>query len=311
MQENNRFNDVLYAVPERVRVVLERLSPTVKANTCEIRMRAKLPLALTVGTETVFVRENGQTQFFLSPDLFKISPTDLSESFKKLCNNSVFAHENELSNGFIIMKNGSRAGVCGHLSKSGAVRDISSINIRIAREIIGSANDIVRSYQNGGLLIAGPPGSGKTTVLRDFVRQLSNGNTGRLRRVAVIDSRCEISGSNMGLCANDLGENTDILLSENKAKGIEIALRTMFPDIIAFDEIGTTEELKGVSESFCAGVSIITTAHIGNINELKTRNVTKNLLESGAINQVALLPQIHGGKIRVFDSKELFCDAVI
>lgn len=311
MQEDKRFESVLYAVSDRTRAVLQRLSPTVKANTCEIRMRKNLPLALTVGTETVFIRENGQTQFFLSGDLFKIGKADLEESFKRLCNNSVFAHENELSNGFIVMKNGSRAGVCGRFSKNGAMQDISSLNLRIAREFFGSANDILRNYQNAGLLIAGPPGSGKTTVLRDLVRQLSNGNTGRLRRVAVIDSRQEISGSSMGTASNDLGNNTDILITENKAKGIEIALRTMFPDIIAFDEIGTTEELKSVSESFCAGVSIITTAHIGNINELRTRSVTDQLLKSGAINQVALLPQIHGGKIRVFDTKELFCDTVI
>lgn len=311
MQETNRFNDVLYAVSDRTRAVLQRLSPTVKNNTCEIRMRVNLPLALTVGTETVFVRESGQTQFHLSSDLFKIGKADLDESFKKLCNNSVFAHERELANGFIVMKNGSRAGICGNISQNSSMRDISSINLRISREVLGSANDIVRQYKNGGLLIVGPPGSGKTTVLRDFIRQLSNGNTGRLRRVAVIDSRHEISGSCMGICINDLGCNTDVLLSTDKARGIEISLRTMFPDIIAFDEIGTTEELKSVSESFCAGVSIVTTAHIGNINELKTRNVTCQLLKSGAINQVALLPQIHGGKIRVFDCKELFCDAVI
>ena len=311
MQDDKRLSDILYAVSQRTRTVLEKLSPTVKANTSEIRMRMGLPLALTVGSETVFVRENGQTQFFLSPDLFKIGKYDLEDSFKRLCNNSVFAHENELKNGFIIMKNGSRAGVCGNIGENGAFRDISSINIRIAREILGCANQIVRNYNNCGLLIAGPPGSGKTTVLRDLVRQLSNGNTGRLRRVAVIDSRCEISGSHLGQTVTDLGANTDVLITEYKASGIEIALRTMFPDIIAFDEIGTERELKSVADSFCAGVSIITTAHAGNIAELKSRTVTSALLKSGAIQQVAFLPNIHGGKITVLSTKELFCGAVV
>lgn len=311
MQDDKRFSDILYAVSQRTRTVLEKLSPTVKANTSEIRMRTGLPLALTVGSETVFVRENGQTQFFLSPDLFKISKADLDDSFKRLCNNSVFAHENELKNGFIIMKNGSRAGVCGNIGENGAFRDISSVNIRIAREILGCANQIVRNYNNCGLLIVGPPGSGKTTVLRDLVRQLSNGNTGRLRRVAVIDSRCEISGSHLGQTVTDLGANTDVLITEHKASGIEIALRTMFPDIIAFDEIGTERELKSVADSFCAGVSIITTAHAGSIAELKSRTVTSALLKSGAIQQVAFLPNIHGGKITLFSTKELFCDAVV
>jgi stage III sporulation protein AA len=273
-------------------------------------MRAGKPLAITVGTETVFVTENGQTQFFLSKDLFIVNKSDLEESFKKLCNTSVFAHENELKRGFVVMPNGCRAGVCGDFT-GGSFKEITSINLRIAKEIFGSANDIIRNYKNGGLLIVGPPGSGKTTVLRDLIRQLSNGHTGRLRRVAVIDSRLEISGTNSGHSTNDLGSNTDILICEDKAKGIEIALRTMFPDIIAFDEIGTTNELKRVSECFCAGVSIITTAHAGNIGEIKSRSVTNLLLESGAVTQVALLPQIHGGKIRLFDTKELLCDAVI
>ena len=311
MTTDKRFESILYAVSPRVKEVLLKLSPTVKSNTSEIRLRTGLPLALTVASETVFVRQNGQTQFFLSNDLFKISKPDLEESFKNLCNNSVFAHENELQNGFIIMKNGCRAGVGGNINEKGSFKDISSINIRIGREIIGSSNEIMRSYSLGGLLIAGPPGSGKTTVLRDVIRQLSNGSTGRLTRVAVIDSRNEISGSQFGVCANDLGANTDVLLTESKAKGIEIALRTLFPNVIAFDEIATELELKSVAESFCSGVSIITTANAGSICELKKRSVTKALLNSGAIDQVAFLPNIHGGKITILNTKEIMKSAYI
>ncbi|MBR6564059.1 MAG: Flp pilus assembly complex ATPase component TadA [Clostridia bacterium] len=310
MRDDKNFENVLYAVSDRVKAVLCLLSPTVKANTCEIRLREGLPLSLTIGSETVFLTESGKPQFSVSPNLFIVTKADLEESFKRLCNNSVFAHENELQNGYIVMRNGSRAGVCGDFSGK-IMQNISSVNIRIAREVLGAANDIVRNYVSGGLLIVGPPGSGKTTVLRDLVRQISNGVTGRLRRVAVIDSRCEISGSSLGKSANDLGANTDILLCKDKAKGIEIALRTMFPDIIAFDEIGNSEELQKVSESFCAGVDIITTAHAGNLQELESRNVTNLLLQSGAISKVALLPKIHGGKIRLFDIRELFCDAAV
>ena len=311
MTSVENFDNVLYSVSDRVKTVLSNITPTVKANTIEIRLRAGMPLALTVGTETVFVRNNGGTQFFLSGDLFKVSEEDLKDSFRRLCNNSVFAHEKELANGYVIMKNGSRAGVCGSITQNGGFHDISSINIRIAHEVFGCANHIAQNYNCGGLLIAGPPGSGKTTVLRDLIRQLSSGVNGRHLRIAVIDSRLEISGSIMGKPTTDLGPNTDVLIIEPKAKGLEIALRTMFPDVIAFDEIATTEELTKVSESLYAGVNIITTAHIGNIGELKNRNVTSTLLQSGAINQIALLPRLHGGRIEIFDTKELYCDAVV
>ncbi len=309
MTAQERFYDVLYAVSGRTRPILEALPETVKSGTTEIRMRTGLPLAITVQNETVFVRKNGQAQFHISSDLFITTKEDLEESFKRLCNNSVFAHENELKNGYIVMKNGSRAGVCGSISHDGGFRDISSVNIRIAHEVFGCANEIIRNYKGGGLLIAGAPGSGKTTILRDLVRQLSNGAYGRFFRISVIDSRYEISGSSCGKNANDLGNNTDILITEQKAIGIEIALRTMFPDIIAFDEIATTDELKKVSDSLYSGVNIITTAHIGNISELRTRNVTNLLLNSGAVNQIALLPRLHGGKIKLIDTKELFTPA--
>ena len=262
MEKTKSFESVLYGVAPRIRSVLSLLPAAVKENTEEIRLRAGLPVALTVGGETVFMRENGQTSFIITRDLLKSEKADLEESFRLLCKNSVYAHENELKNGFIIMDNGHRAGVCGTLTEGGVMHNITSVNIRIAREIFGAANEIVKEF-DGGLLIAGPPGCGKTTVLRDLVRQLSDGACGKHYRVAVIDSRGEISGGVCGVAGTDLGPDSDVLLTADKAAGIEIAIRTMFPDIVAFDEIGTEEELKKVSESFCAGETVITTAHIG------------------------------------------------
>lgn len=302
MKTQERFNNCLYGVGKELREVLLRLPDTVKQNAQEIRLREGLPIALTVAGEAVYVRDDGSVCFYLNEGLKRVSHSDLDECFRLLCGNSVYAHTEELKNGFIIMKNGCRAGICGTLSENGFMRDITSVNIRIAREIFGAANDIVTNYEGGGILIAGPPGSGKTTVLRDLIRQLSNGGAGKYLRAAVIDSRCEIAGSDRSC---DLGSNTDVLVTADKAAGIEIALRTMFPDIIAFDEIGSSDELQGVMQSFHSGVRVITTAHIGAEEELLSRPVTRELIKSGAVAQVAILPRLHGGEIKILKAEDM------
>jgi len=225
-----------------------------------------------------------------------------------LCKNSVYAHTEEIKNGYIIMNSGHRAGVCGRVVKEG-MKDISSVNIRIAREVIGCANTLAERFDGGGILIAGPPGSGKTTMLRDTVRQLSDGIFDRFLRVAVIDSRGELSGSCKGQSVNNLGANTDVLLIEDKAKGAMMALRTMFPDIIAFDEIGTAVELESVSDCFNAGVAVITTAHIGDKSDLFRRSVTSALLKSGIISTVAVLSDRVSGQVEIYDIGELLSDS--
>lgn len=311
MNETKRFEDSLYGVAPRIRSVLAELPNKIKSCTEEIRLRSGLPVALTVNGDTVFVPESGGISFCITRGLLRAERSEVEESFRLLCRGSVYAHTEELKCGYIRLCGGNRAGICGTQGENGALRDVTSVNIRIAHEVFGAANDIVRGYTGGGLLIAGPPGSGKTTVLRDLIRQLADGANGRHYRIAVIDSRGEISGTAGGETGNDLGVGTDVLLTEDRAAGLEAAVRTMFPHIAAFDEIGTEAELLRVSESFYSGVDIITTAHAGSVKELCERRITAALIKSGAIRTVAFLPEIHGGKIRLFSVGELVHDSAV
>ncbi len=306
MGKEKGFNNVIFYISNRIRRILQFLPDDIKSQVQEIRLRANLPVCLTIGGKTLFVGDDSAVSY--TPSRAVLATYDeLQESLMLLCKSSVYAHERELREGYISLPNGCRAGVSGAWGSEGQFCKVSSINIRIAREVMGCADALVSSYRRG-MLIAGPPGSGKTTLLRDLVRQLSSGATGTYKRVAVIDSRGELSGGFEGAAQNDLGLSTDVLHTENKAAGTQIALRTMFPDIIAFDEVGTKQELQSIADSFNAGVDIITTAHCTSVRELLHRSVTKELINSGAVSDVAVLGSDIGKSPQILDVRKILCE---
>ena len=290
-----RFISALYPLPQPIKEKLLSLRPEVMEKTEEIRLRAGKPLMLTVGGAPMWISSSGGVSYLPQSPLI-LSAEQLRETFLNLCNHSVYSHTEEINQGFIMMKGSHRAGICGTKIPEG-MRDISSINIRIAREIFGSANRIVERMGPKGLLIAGPPGSGKTTILRDCIRQLS---TNKHQRIAVIDSRGEIAAVEASVPQNDIGENTDVITGSAKKEGIEMAVRSMGPQIVAFDEIGSHGEVDEVIRSLSSGVRVITTAHCGGRDDLYRREVTARLINSGVISCVALLSKA-GGDIEIID----------
>lgn len=299
---SSRFDSALYALPFYVANILSGMSPAIKSQVQEIRLRTDKPLALTINSDVIFVDKNGGTTRDKNGDLIRISAIDIVESVKKLCNNSMYSHTGEIKQGFISMKYGHRAGVAGNFSGE-SVYDFSSLNIRIARQVFGAADFLIGRYSSGGVLIAGPPGSGKTTVLRDFLRQLSDGVTGKYRRVSIIDTRGEISACHGGKICNDLGVNADVLYGIEKAQGVEIALRTLCPDIIAFDEIGSLAELSAVEQCIGGGVDVVLTAHAGKLEELASRAVTRKLLTRNYVKTVVML--CWGKQPEVYSRREI------
>ena len=194
--------------------------------------------------------------------------------------------------GYTLMKtNGETTFFAGGNTESGFVGNYGDI---------ANENELERVY-----IIKGGPGTGKTTLLRDLCRQLASGSIGECKKVAVIDSRGEIAAVNGGVPYADIGVTADIITGADKAKGIEMALRTLFPDVIAFDELGNMAEVEAITQSFNSGVTIITTAHIGGFDDIMRRPLVNALLKTGAIEWVVLCYKGFGFKIKKVDELNL------
>lgn len=229
----------------------------------------------------------------------------IEEIFIAICENSVYAHQDEINQGFVTIKNGSRVGICGtavvEKGRLISVKNITSLNFRISRDFVGCADEIISNCQEN-IIIAGPPSSGKTTILRDLARSISNQN----KKVCVVDERMEIGGV---IGEFDLGNMTDVLRGYKKAHGISLAIRTLSPQTIIFDEIGTARECESVFESLNSGVNIITSVHCNGKEQFLKRPVCRKLLSSGFFTDVVFLGST-AGKIKEFYkiSGENLCD---
>lgn len=264
-------------LPPPLREALARVPPEIRGRVQEIRLRKNAPLTLSL--------PEGD---WVSP-LFFCKEENLVSVFEYLCDHSVHSHQEELRQGYIRTKNGCRAGVAGMaVVENGVVvsmRGITSICLRVAREHVGCAKDIAFTLSAGGrlrsLLLCGEPASGKTSLLRDLVRGLATGDSGRRFRMAVVDERGELALDGRIPC--------EVLTGFPKAAGIEQALRTLSPEGIVFDELGDTAEVAAVLRCLNSGVAAVATLHADSVEALRRRPAARQALCSGAFDYVALL----------------------
>ena len=305
------FFSALSIIKGELKNKLLNLPETVKADTCEIRLRTGKPVILcgTYGNRILY-RDSSSSPFICYSE-------DINNIFARLCSYSVHSHVHSIINGFVTVQGGHRVGICGTAvtdSKGNvtSVRDISSLNIRISREKKGAADMLYRELFSGELtsvIIAGAPMSGKTTVLRDLVRQLSDGD--KMYKVCVIDERQEIAAMNAGFCQRDVGINTDVFDLFPKNKAVENAVRTMAPDIIAVDELCSDEEIQAISLAVNSGVRFIVTVHASDYSELFKREQIRRLLRTYSFERLVLLGNEAPGPVQgIYDTKELLDEVI-
>ncbi len=252
----------------------------------EIRLHRGGLLTLSVGTEEKTVDAAGVLSDVIGPLTVYCTAQDLEKTFLKACDYSVHSHMEELREGFVTAKGAIRVGVAGTVvmtnGKVSAMRDISSLCIRVAGRHDGCASSLREMFTDRipSVLIAGAPSAGKTSMLRDVARMLSAPPF--CYRVSVIDERGEIAGLG-GL------ENTDVLTGISKPIGILQAVRTLAPDVVVVDELGTLAEVEAITENLHAGVPAIATAHCRDIQEALRRPAVRLALQRGVFEKIVFL----------------------
>lgn len=288
----HRFNMCAKGLNQRLQNAVMKIPDSIKEEIQEIHIRTNKPVTLYSANITYYLTSDNQiVSHWYNSNMLIATPSDICETFQNICCYSVYSKQAEINNGFITLKGGHRAGICGTAvyndGKITSIRDISSINLRIAKEFKGASAKLLSSIDinKGGVLICGIPSCGKTTMLRDIARVLS---TDYSLKVCVVDERGELGGAYQGISQNDLGL-CDVLDGYRKPDGIMQAVRSLSPDVIVCDEIGTDDEAEKITECLNSGVSVIASVHCSNSDELLSKSQTCKLISTGAFEYIVFL----------------------
>lgn len=302
----DRFGrDIMPLLPQRVMSIIGKINFDKLESLEEIRMRAGKPLMLQNYRNEWFVEIDGTLKN--SPFRpFNVEQQDIQKALEIMSDNSIYAYQDEIRNGYITLRGGHRVGLTGKVVMEGCnvrnIRDISSINVRLSGEVQGCSEKIIKHLfsKNGSInntLIISPPQCGKTTILRDIARVLSNGlPEAGLKgvKVGIVDERSEIASCFRGVPQNDVGIRTDVLDGCPKTIGMDMMIRSMSPRVIITDEIGNEGDREAIQRVLNAGIKIITSAHGYNISELKSRREVLSLLEEKVFDRLIVLGNSKG-----------------
>ena len=270
----------------------------------EIRLRIGRPVIFRLGWQELTCDRHKKTTDRLEQG-YIITRQELERNLEVLSQSSLYAWEDEFKNGYLTIPGGHRVGLAGRcvLDKGiiKTIKDVSGLNYRIGREVRGCADKImrfiVRDSQIFHTLVVSPPQCGKTTLLRDMVRQLSDGskNSGFAGvNIGLVDERSEIAGMYMGEPQFHVGLRTDVLDACPKAQGMIMLIRSMSPRVVATDELGKAEDIEALYQALQAGVTVLATVHGGSLREIGTRPFLRELVNNRFFQRIVVLSRRQG-----------------
>lgn len=302
-QKQSAINQIAVFLPERIKHQLISFPINKKERVEEIRIRVNRLVTIRLCNEQFFLETQLHQAGNRNSQRMIISQQEIEEMIKKMAGYSLYAFEEEFKQGYITLNGGCRIGLAGKVVlKDGMVqtiKQINGVNIRISHEMKDCASKvlpyIVSQNYIYSTLILSPPQMGKTTLLRDMIRQISNGTAKwQGKKVSLVDERSEIAATLHGNPQNDVGLRTDILDGCPKQIGMMMMLRSMSPHVIATDEIGKEGDIQAIEEAINAGVSVITTAHAANLQDALQRKMLKKVLEMKYFERIVILGNSQG-----------------
>lgn len=263
----------------------------------EIRLRAGAPLVLQYGNREVFLAEDG-TLHHRPQQAWWVTRKEVQETMEFVGKYSLYAYEDELKQGFLTLRGGHRVGVAGRVVLEGdkvkSIRYLSCINVRLSHQVKGCGDSVLPYvYDADGVhhtLIISPPRCGKTTLLRDLVRQISNGSERFAGyTVGVVDERSEICGCYQGIPSLDVGIRTDVMDACPKAEGMMMLVRSMAPQVLAVDEIGKQEDIEAMETALFCGCRLLATVHGSSLEDIWSKPLFRRLMEAQVFERYVIL----------------------
>lgn len=304
MKKKNQKKQVIRVLSESVQKIIEQERMDF-SELQEIRLRIGQPVTVLYQNEELILPT-------MYSEKKRLGKQEMKETIEHISNYSLYAYEHELKQGFITIEGGHRVGMAGQVIMEGGkiknMKYISSINIRVSHEVLDCANKIfpyiTYNKQMYHTLIISPPRCGKTTLLRDVIRQISDGNRWiKGCTVGVVDERSELGGCYLGVIQNNLGMRTDILDRCPKADGMIMLIRSMAPQVVAVDEIGAKEDVHAIEYAMHCGCKMLATAHGDSMEEICKKPIFEKLIREKRFERYVILSNRYrlGGIEAVYD----------